>query len=101
MGRVRCLGGRVIRDPNTRLWTKDLPQLGDWLDPKALPTLPGRRLTHPFLVADAYLVHVTGRVAHVVNVIVETATAEKYEREAHHSVFCLRSAMTMSPALYL
>lgn len=68
----------VERDPDTRLWTRAKPQLGDWLDPAAPPTLPGRGPTNAFLVADAYLVHTTRLVARVAKVIGEIQLSEKY-----------------------
>lgn len=41
------------------LWTEELWQLGDWLDPASPPEEPGGARTDGVLVADAYLVHVT------------------------------------------
>lgn len=76
------LDSGVERDPITRLWSHDSPQLGDWLDPSAPPHLPGRGRTDAFLASDAYLVYSTrllGRIAHVLE---RTDIARYYEAEA-------------------
>ncbi|KAI8623914.1 glycoside hydrolase family 78 protein [Xylariaceae sp. FL1651] len=45
------------------LWNHDYFQYGDWLDPKAPNDNPAGATTSSALVADAYLVYVTGLVA--------------------------------------
>lgn len=64
------------------LWSFDRWQLGDWLDPNAPPQAPAMALTDKVLVADAYLVHVTGVFAAVCKVLEKVDLAEKYEADA-------------------
>ncbi|CAK7217227.1 hypothetical protein SCUCBS95973_003074 [Sporothrix curviconia] len=58
------------------------PQFGDWLDPRSPPALPGHTPTDPFLVANAYLVHVTQQAAAVAACLGETAHAVRYSEDA-------------------
>lgn len=57
------------------------PQYGDWLDPRAPPHLPGHSPTDAFLIANAYLVHVTA-LAGKIGRILEKPEAESYTAEA-------------------
>ncbi|KAI9901078.1 hypothetical protein N3K66_002895 [Trichothecium roseum] len=49
----------VPRTAETNLWDRSGSQFGDWLDPEAPPDNAGAATTHPYLVADAYLVEMT------------------------------------------
>ncbi|KAL1858856.1 hypothetical protein Daus18300_009854 [Diaporthe australafricana] len=70
----------IRRDPkNGVLWDPTLWQLGDWLDPNAPPSEPGLARTDGTLVADAYLVYVTGLMAKISTVIGEKTLAAKYQ----------------------
>lgn len=72
----------IRRDPrNNLLWDPTLWQLGDWLDPNAPPSEPGLARTDGTLVADAYLVYVTGLMAKISGVIGEEALAAKYQAD--------------------
>ncbi|KAL6228880.1 hypothetical protein BDW75DRAFT_226091 [Aspergillus navahoensis] len=70
----------VQRGPD-RLWDDMLFQLGDWLDPTAPPDQPGNSRTDGTLVADAYLVYVTGLLARISAIIGESANAGRYEAD--------------------
>lgn len=70
----------IRRDPkNGLLWDPTLWQLGDWLDPNAPPSEPGLARTDGTLVADAYLVYVTGLMSKISTVIGEKTLAAKYQ----------------------
>ncbi|CAK7244657.1 MAG: hypothetical protein STHCBS139747_006201 [Sporothrix thermara] len=71
----------VRRGPDN-LWHEDLWQLGDWLDPTAPPEEPGDARTSGVLVADAYLVHVTGVMAQVCGVLGRDDDAARYGADA-------------------
>ena len=58
------------------------PQYGDWLDPRSPPQLPGHSPTDPFLVANAYLIHVTKLAARIANILGKSDAALEYERQA-------------------
>ncbi|PLB45055.1 alfa-L-rhamnosidase [Aspergillus steynii IBT 23096] len=51
------------------LWDPDIWQLGNWLDPNAPPQEPGLSRTDGTLVADEYLVYVTGIMARVAGIL--------------------------------
>ncbi|OXG74530.1 alpha-L-rhamnosidase [Cryptococcus neoformans A2-102-5] len=54
------------------LWGQRTPldsQFGDWLDPYAPPDFPGDGRTDPYFVANAYLVHVTRKMAEICRVL--------------------------------
>ncbi|KAF0322758.1 hypothetical protein GQ607_009999 [Colletotrichum asianum] len=55
--------------------------LGDWLDPNAPPAEPGLARTDGTLVADAYLVHVTGVVSQIARILSLTEDADKFAAE--------------------
>lgn len=63
------------------LWKSNLWQLGDWLDPNAPPAEPGRALTDGALVADEYLVYVTGLMAKISAVINKPEDAKRYDSD--------------------
>lgn len=72
----------IRREPkNGLLWDQTLWQLGDWLDPNAPPSEPGLARTDGTLVADAYLVYVTGLMAKISTVIGEEALTAKYQAD--------------------
>ncbi|KAL2820603.1 bacterial alpha-L-rhamnosidase-domain-containing protein [Aspergillus granulosus] len=70
----------VQRGPD-RLWDDTLFQLGDWLDPTAPPDQPGNARTDGTLVADAYLVYITGIQARISSILGESADATRYESD--------------------
>ncbi|KAL4996588.1 bacterial alpha-L-rhamnosidase-domain-containing protein [Aspergillus recurvatus] len=70
----------VQRGPDL-LWDDTLFQLGDWLDPTAPPDQPGNSRTDGTLVADAYLVYITGLLARISVIIGESANASRYEAD--------------------
>lgn len=76
------LDGAVRRDPSGGpLWDPSLWQLGDWLDPNAPPSEPGLARTDGTLVADAYLVYVTGLMGKICDAVGEEALAAKYRAD--------------------
>lgn len=56
---------RGLRRQQNGLWDESERQLGDWLDPAAPAEEPEKGTTPPYLVANAYLVHVTNLIARV------------------------------------
>ncbi|KAI1340846.1 extracellular glycosyl hydrolase family 78 protein [Xylariaceae sp. FL0016] len=60
------------------LWNDTNFQFGDWLDPLSPPDNPHAATTHPNLVADAYLVYVTGLVADMASALGDAADATHY-----------------------
>ncbi|KAF2012729.1 glycoside hydrolase family 78 protein [Aaosphaeria arxii CBS 175.79] len=80
-----------IRRNSDGLWVDDLWQLGDWLDPKAPPNEPGDARTSAVMVSDAYLVHVTFKIAEIATLVGNHrdstsyyATAEHLKKAFHH-----------------
>ncbi|KAM5372599.1 hypothetical protein ACJZ2D_007373 [Fusarium nematophilum] len=71
----------VDRGPDG-LWNFYRWQFGDWLDPNAPPQSPALALTDKVLVADAYLVHVTGVFATICERLGKSGLASKYTAEA-------------------
>jgi alpha-L-rhamnosidase len=69
------------RDANG-LYSTSNPQYGDWLDPRSPPHLPGHCPTDPFLVANAYLIHVTRLASSIGSLLNDFATASKYAADA-------------------
>ncbi|KAL0943378.1 alpha-rhamnosidase [Colletotrichum truncatum] len=63
------------------LWDPALWQLGDWLDPNAPPAEPGLARTDGTLVADAYLVHVTGVISQIAGILNNADDAERFASE--------------------
>ncbi|GFZ43090.1 hypothetical protein JCM24511_00808 [Saitozyma sp. JCM 24511] len=99
---VDWLDKGVLRDPETRLWTRDAPQLADWLAPQADPQMPARGPTDNWLVADAYLIHTTRVAGRICRTIGDIAKAEAYEREANdlldtfHDMYVTRRSRIVS-----
>lgn len=79
----------VKRGPD-RLWDQDLVQLGDWLDPIANPSEPGNGRTDGTLVADAYLVHITARMAEICRALNMQAQEQKYAQDHAHLLTTFR-----------
>ncbi|KAK5172684.1 uncharacterized protein LTR77_002804 [Saxophila tyrrhenica] len=71
----------VPRDEH-QLYAKTSPQYGDWLDPRAPPSLPGHGPTDCYLVANAYLIHVTRVAARIASMLGHSDAAEKYSSQA-------------------
>lgn len=68
----------VQRDPTTRLWRGDTHQFGDWLDPKAPADAPDQGQTDAHLVADAYLIAATARLAQICDILLDIKLANEY-----------------------
>jgi alpha-L-rhamnosidase len=64
------------------LWSPELHQLGDWLDPAAPPSQPGNGKTDPHLVANAYLVRITELMADISKVLKLKEDEQHYSKEA-------------------
>lgn len=64
-----------------RLWDRSGPQFGDWLDPKAPPENAGAATTHPYLVADAYLVRMTELLANMSAALGDNANTDEYNTQ--------------------
>lgn len=62
------------------LWTLEIEQLGDWLDPAAPPDRPGDSVTDPYLVADAFLLHSLETIARLAHVLGESVDAATYDK---------------------
>ncbi|CAI4213906.1 unnamed protein product [Parascedosporium putredinis] len=78
----------IQRSPDG-LWTEDgLWQLGDWLDPN--PQEPGLARTDGVLVADAFLVHVTGLMAKIAAVLHKEADVIRYEADMRRLRECFQ-----------
>ncbi|KAM0325872.1 hypothetical protein ACHAQA_007175 [Verticillium albo-atrum] len=77
---VLWLDKGVPRDENG-FYTMDTPQYGDWLDPRAPPMLPGHSPTDQYLIANAYLVYITG-LAGKIGHILGKPEADRYEQQA-------------------
>lgn len=84
---------------NGLLWDPTLWQLGDWLDPNAPPSEPGLARTDGTLVADAYLVYVTGLMAKITKVIGEEALAAKYQADYTRLKAAFQAAYVASSGL--
>lgn len=63
------------------LWNRSSDQLGDHLDPKAPPDKPTDATTHRMLVADAYLVEMTGALAEMSKALGKSDESEKYRKQ--------------------
>ena len=81
----------VKRDATDGLWDPYAPQLGDWLDPTAPPDNPLDARTNGTLVADAYLVRVTGVLAQISEILAETADAARYGADAKRLLSAFQS----------
>ena len=64
------------------LWNPKIHQLGDWLDPDAPPSEPGKAKTDPHLVANAYLAHISAIMAKVSEILGFKEDFERYTAEA-------------------
>ncbi|KAI9172711.1 Alpha-L-rhamnosidase [Paramyrothecium foliicola] len=73
---------RTLQRSEDGLWDPALWQLGDWLDPNAPPAEPGLATTDGVLVADAYLVRVTGLMVKIAKVLDRTEDEREYAAEA-------------------
>ena len=63
------------------LWNRDGFQYGDWLDPLAPPWDAHAATTHPLLVADSYLVHMTKVLATIAKVLNKEDLVTKYDKQ--------------------
>ncbi|ROW13391.1 hypothetical protein VPNG_05431 [Cytospora leucostoma] len=63
------------------LWDEGCFQFGDWLDPNAPPDQADAARTDGTMVADAYLVYITGIVAKIAVVINDAENARKYQAD--------------------
>lgn len=78
---VQWLDHGVPRDAGG-FYSTETPQFGDWLDPRSPPALSGHTPTDPYLVVNAYLVHVTERAAQIAVLLGETDAAKRYGNDA-------------------
>jgi alpha-L-rhamnosidase len=69
----------VKRSAEGGLWDRSTFQFGDWLDPSSPPSNPAQSLTHAHLVADAYLVQMTGLLADILEAL--GGDSEKYRAQ--------------------
>lgn len=69
----------IKRGPDS-LWDPEIYQLGDWLDPLAPPSEPGNGRTNGVLVADAYLVHITSKLAETAQLLNDQTNLERYQQ---------------------
>jgi alpha-L-rhamnosidase len=69
------------RSDGTALWAPDAIQFGDWLDPRAPPQYPANGQTDTHLVANAYLVYVTGVVATTAKLLKRHKEAQRFDNE--------------------
>lgn len=67
------------------------PQYGDWLDPRSPPQLPGHGPTDPYLVANAYLIHVTRLAANIAQIIDKSDNAITYSNNANEMTELFRA----------
>ncbi|KAJ2972951.1 hypothetical protein NUW58_g9068 [Xylaria curta] len=81
IGAKAWIDSGIPRGPDG-LWNHTYFQFGDWLDPKAPNDEPGNATTSSGLVADAYLVYVTGLVAKMAAVLGLEADAAQYAAQA-------------------
>ncbi|WVF71810.1 hypothetical protein IAT40_006618 [Kwoniella sp. CBS 6097] len=70
----------VVRDPVTGLWSRSVPQLSDWLHPKADPSAPAAGPTDNHLVADAWLIHTCRVFSKVSAILGQQQVADKYAK---------------------
>ncbi|KAL9947001.1 hypothetical protein D7B24_008898 [Verticillium nonalfalfae] len=64
------------------LWDRTKFQFGDWLDPESPFNDPAQSMTSPYLVADAYLVQMTGLLADIVEALGEAGdVVDKYRAQ--------------------
>lgn len=67
----------------TRLLCRQYPPVRrDWLDPRSPPQLPGHSPTDPFLIANAYLIHVTRLAAEIASILDKADAATSYANKA-------------------
>ncbi|KAF5014614.1 hypothetical protein F66182_14335, partial [Fusarium sp. NRRL 66182] len=67
-GMKAWLSQAIQRNPD-KLWSADIWQLGDWVDPAAPANEPGNSRTDGTLVADAYLVYVTSIMSSISEIL--------------------------------
>lgn len=67
------------------------PQYGDWLDPRSPPQLPGHSPTDPYLVANAYLIHVTRLAANIATLLDKADVATTYTSKAEEMTETFRA----------
>lgn len=63
-------------------WDETTFQYADWLAPASPPDQPWNAPTDSFLVANAYLIHTTRKVARIAQVLGRPEEAERYEKQA-------------------
>ncbi|OCF32102.1 hypothetical protein I316_06258 [Kwoniella heveanensis BCC8398] len=71
----------VVRDPATGLWSRAIPQLSDWLHPKADPAAPADGPTDNHLVADAWLIHTCRVFSKVSAILGKQEIADRYSKQ--------------------
>ncbi|WRT65253.1 uncharacterized protein IL334_002196 [Kwoniella shivajii] len=78
---IMWLNEGVVKDHITGLWSRESPQLGDWLAPKADPRFPGLGPTDNHLVADVYLIHTTRTIKKVAELLGRNQDVTKYQNQ--------------------
>lgn len=63
------------------LWNRSSHQFGDHLDPKSPPDSPTDATTHKALVADAYLVEMTGVLGQISKELGKADDSERYQQQ--------------------
>ncbi|KAG7109209.1 Alpha-L-rhamnosidase like protein [Verticillium longisporum] len=69
------------------LWDRTKFQFGDWLDPESPFDNPAQPMTSPYLVADAYLVQMTGLLADIVEALGEAGDVTAYALALEFDLF--------------
>ncbi|KAL7940827.1 bacterial alpha-L-rhamnosidase domain-containing protein [Trichoderma barbatum] len=72
---------KTLRRGDDGLWDLSLWQLADWLDPNAPPDSPGLARTDGVLVADEYLVYVTGIMSKIAAILCLAEEAQQFQAD--------------------
>lgn len=78
------------------LWNRSTFQYGDWLDPKAPESDPALATTHKYLIADAYLIHVTRLLSDISAALGRADESERYSSDRLELVSAFHDAWIVS-----
>lgn len=81
------------------LWNRSTFQYGDWLDPKAPESDPAGATTHKYLIADAYLIHVTRLLSNISAALGRVDESESYASDRSELVSAFHDAWIVSISL--
>lgn len=81
------------------LWNRSTFQYGDWLDPKAPESDPAGATTHKYLIADAYLIHVTRLLSNISAALGRVDESERYASDRSEVVSAFHDAWIVSISL--